>query len=82
MLNFFMAGPELVWWDLVALGPGGTSPHRLVIHHSAGAITEYFDDATRALIRQGELEELLATACTDATQRVLRHDEPVVAHDR
>ena len=62
MLNFFMAGPELVSWDLTALGPQGGGPFKLVIHHSAGAITEHFDSVMGALIRQGQLESLLIAA--------------------
>ena len=62
MLNFFMAGPDLVSWDLTALGPQGSGPFRLVIHHAAGSITEHFDTVTGALIRQGQLETLLVAA--------------------
>ncbi|HEY3045295.1 MAG TPA: response regulator [Vicinamibacterales bacterium] len=62
MLNFFMAGPDLVSWDLTALGPQGDGPFRLVVHHAAGSITEHFDTVTGALIRQGQLEALLLAA--------------------
>jgi CheY-like chemotaxis protein len=62
MLNFFMAGPDLVSWDLMALGALGGGPFRLVVHHSAGSITEHFDSVTGALIRQGQLETLLIAA--------------------
>ena len=62
VLNFFMAGPDLVRWDLTALGPQGQPPFRLVVHHAAGTITEHFDSVTSALIRQSELEELLVAA--------------------
>ena len=62
MLNFFMAGPDLVSWDLTALGPLGSEPFKLVVHHSAGTITEHFDSVTGALIRQGQLETLLIAA--------------------
>jgi PleD family two-component response regulator len=62
MLNFFMAGPDLVSWDLTALGPLGGGPFKLVVHHSAGIITEHFDSVTGALIRQGQLESLLIAA--------------------
>jgi CheY-like chemotaxis protein len=68
MLNFFMAGPDLVSWDLTALGPQGDGPFRLVVHHATGSITEHFDTVTGALIRQGQLEALLVAArgATDA----------------
>lgn len=60
MLNFFMAGPELVRWELIALGREG--PYRLVIHHAQGSIIEYFKTPTAAMLRQAELEELLVAA--------------------
>ncbi len=59
-----MAGPDLVGWELTAVGHSG--PYRLAIHHAQGSIVEYFDDVTTALLRQGELEELLVAARTDA----------------
>ena len=55
-----MAGPDLVGWELTAVGHNG--PYRLAIHHAQGSIVEYFDDVTAALLRQGELEELLVAA--------------------
>ena len=55
-----MAGPDLVRWELTALGH--TKKYRLTIHHAHGSIVEYFDDVTAALLRQGELEELLVAA--------------------
>src|SRR5205085_1105123 len=57
-----MAGPDLVTWELTALGPDGDGPFRLVVHHSAGRITEFFDSVTGALIRRAELEALLIAA--------------------
>jgi hypothetical protein len=60
MLNIFMAGPDLVSWDLTALGSNG--PYRLTIHHSSGSIVEYFASVTTALLREGELEDLLVAA--------------------
>lgn len=62
MPNFFMAGPDLVSWDLTAVGPQGSGPFRLVIHHAAGSITEHFDTVSGALIRQSRLEALLVAA--------------------
>jgi CheY-like chemotaxis protein len=62
VLNFFMAGPDLVTWELTALGAGGEGPYQLVIHHAAGRITEHFESVTTALIRQGQLEALLVAA--------------------
>jgi CheY-like chemotaxis protein len=62
VLNFFMAGPDLVTWELTAQGPRGEGPYQLVVNHAAGRITEHFESVTTALIRQGQLEELLVTA--------------------
>jgi CheY-like chemotaxis protein len=62
MRSFFVAGPELVTWELTALGPEGEGPYRLVVHHSSGAITEYFDAVAEALVRQREIESLLMAA--------------------
>jgi CheY-like chemotaxis protein len=62
MLNFFTAGPELVSWDLTALGPQGGAPFRLAVQHATGRITEHFDTVSGALIRQGQLEALLVAA--------------------
>lgn len=55
-----MAGPDLVTWDLTALGRNG--PYRLAMHHANGSIIEYFDNVTTALLREGELEDLLVAA--------------------
>ena len=60
MVNFFMAGPSLVRWELTSLS-GGNGPFRLTIHHANGTIVEYFKSATAALIREAELEELLTS---------------------
>ena len=61
MLSVFMAGPDLVRWDLTTVS-GHAGHYRLTIHHAHGEIVEYFNDVTAALIRQGELEELLVAA--------------------
>jgi len=60
MSNVFVAGGELVRWELIAVAQEG--PYRLAIHHAAGSIVEYFPDVATALVRQGELEELLIAA--------------------
>jgi CheY-like chemotaxis protein len=62
VLNYFMAGPDLVTWNLVATGPGGVGPFRLVVDHGAGCITEHFDTVAGALAREGQLEALLMAA--------------------
>jgi hypothetical protein len=64
MANCFMAGPDLVRWDLTALGHDG--PYRLSMHHSAGTIVEYFGDVSKALRREEQLEALLIAARSDA----------------
>jgi hypothetical protein len=66
LLNVFMAGPDRVRWELTALGPHGDGPFRLVINHTNGAIIEYFNDVTRALLRESELEALLLAARSTA----------------
>jgi hypothetical protein len=60
VLNFFMAGPELVRWELTVVDSNG--PFRLTVHHSQGVIVEYFDSSAAALMRQQELEDLLMAA--------------------
>ena len=60
MLNFFMAGPEIVRWSLTAVEADG--PYRLAVHHCHGVIVEYFKTPSSALLRQHELEDLLIAA--------------------
>lgn len=60
MLNFFMAGPDRVWWELTQLERSGAC--RLAVHHARGLIVEYFESGSMALRRVHELEELLTTA--------------------
>jgi hypothetical protein len=60
MSNVFMAGPELVRWDLTSCGDSG--PYRLVMRHAHGSIVEYFQTPTDALLREAQLEELLIAA--------------------
>ena len=60
MSNVFVAGQELVRWDVTACGADG--PFRLTIRHSHGTIVEYFQTVTDALDREVELEDLLLAA--------------------
>jgi hypothetical protein len=60
MLSFFMAGPEMVRWELTAVRSDG--PYRLTVRHALGVIVEYFNTSTAALLRQQELEHLLMAA--------------------
>jgi hypothetical protein len=60
MSNVFMAGRELVRWEVTACGADG--PYRLTIRHSHGSIVEYFQTVTGALDREIELEDLLIAA--------------------
>jgi len=60
MSNVFMAGQELVRWDVTACGAEG--PYRLTIRHGHGTIVEYFQTVTDALDREAELEDLLIAA--------------------
>jgi hypothetical protein len=56
MLNVFLAGQELVRWEVTAIGSEG--PYRLGVYHAGGAIVEYFSDVPAALQRERELEDL------------------------
>jgi hypothetical protein len=60
VINFFMAGPEMVRWELTAVESHG--PFRLIVHHAQGVIVEYFDTSAAALMREQELEDLLVAA--------------------
>ena len=62
MANCFMAGSDLVRWELTALGADG--PYRLSMHHPRGSIVEYFGSVTEALQREEQLEALLIAART------------------
>lgn len=57
MRNIFMAGPDLVLWDLTAVGADG--PYRLTLRHAHGSIVEYFFTTAAALRREAEIEDLL-----------------------
>jgi len=59
-MSFFMAGPELVRWELTAVECDG--PFRLTVRHSQGVIVEYFNTSSAALLRQQELADLLIAA--------------------
>ena len=59
MLSFFMAGPEMVQWELTVDADG---PFRLTVHHANGVIVEYFGTPAAALLREQELEDLLMAA--------------------
>ena len=60
VISFFMAGPELVRWELTAVESNG--PFRLTVHHANGVIVEYFESSAAALMREQELEDLLIAA--------------------
>lgn len=60
MMNVFMAGADLVRWELTAFGSEG--PYRLTMRHAHGSIVEYFPTTMAALLREAELEELLVAA--------------------
>ena len=60
MSNIFMAGPDLVRWELSSLGTHG--PYQLTMRHAHGSIVEYFRSVSAALEREAELEDLLIAA--------------------
>ena len=70
MLNFFMAGPDLVRWDLIALETNG--PYQLQVQHRHGVIVEYFTSTSAALLRERELEDLLIAARTSGRSVAVR----------
>ena len=57
MTNFFLAGQDVVRWDVTAVEALG--PFRLTIHHPAGTIVEYFHSVSAALAREQAIEDLL-----------------------
>ena len=59
VLSFFMAGPEMVQWELTVDTNG---PYRLTVRHAQGVIVEYFQTSAAALLREQELEDLLIAA--------------------
>lgn len=64
MMSFFMAGSDLVRWEVTSLGSMG--PYRLAIHHARGAIVEYFATAAAALNREQEIEALFLASSAPA----------------
>jgi hypothetical protein len=60
MGNVFMAGRDLVRWELTACS--GAGPYRLTMNHPNGSIVEYFHTTAAALTREAELEALLRAA--------------------
>jgi len=65
MRGFFMAGSELVYWELTATSRNG--PFRLAIRHTRGVIVEYFNDATAAMCRQEQLERVFLDTAADSS---------------
>jgi hypothetical protein len=59
MTNIFMAGADLVRWEIVALGNAG--PYKLSVLHPRGTIVEYFTTTDAALRREQELERMFLT---------------------
>jgi hypothetical protein len=59
VVNFFVAGSEVVRWEIAA-EPAGN--YRLTIWHSGGTIIEYFKTTEAALARQQEIEALILAA--------------------
>ena len=64
MTSFFMAGSDLVQWEVTALG--STGPYKLAVHHARGTIVEYFTTTAAALSREQEIEALLLASCAPA----------------
>ena len=68
MSNIFMAGADLVRWELTSLGADG--PYRLSMHHPRGSIVEYFRALPEALTREAELEHLMTTGRRAESNRI------------
>ncbi len=67
MSNIFIAGVDLIHWELTSLGADG--PYRLTMQHPHGSIVEYFRALPEALTREAELEHLMTTACRARSNR-------------
>ena len=64
MTNFFLAGSDLVRWEIVTLGASG--PFKLSVQHGKGTIVEYFTSSNAALRREQEIEALLLASAAPA----------------
>jgi len=62
MTSFFMAGSEMVRWEIVTLS--ATGPFKLSVLHPKGTIVEYFTTAAAALRREQEIEALFLVSVT------------------
>jgi len=60
VVNFFMAGTQVVRWELSTMPGGGI--YRLAMFHPGGKIVEYFTSTTAALEREQELEAMFLNA--------------------
>lgn len=60
MSNIFMAGSDVVRWEIVSLGNAG--PYKLSLVRPRGTIVEYFTSTDAALRREQELEALFLAA--------------------
>jgi hypothetical protein len=60
VVNFFVAGSEVVRWEVASVGIGGDC--RLSVWHSGGTIVEYFKTTAAALDREQEIEALFLAA--------------------
>ena len=55
-----MTDPEQVRWELTETT--GNGPYRLTVHHARGAVVEYFTTQHAAVLRQHQLEDVLAAS--------------------
>jgi hypothetical protein len=61
-MNFFLAGTDMIRWNLEVVDATRSDHVRLTMHHGRGSIVEYFASTDMALCRQQELEHLLMAA--------------------
>src|SRR3954464_12312715 len=62
MLTLFIADPDAVRLAISDVGRRGCGPYKLLIEHADGELIEYFADLNAALLREGEIEDLVTTA--------------------
>lgn len=60
VVNFFIAGSDVVRWELASVGSSGD--YRLTLWHAGGTIVEYFKSTSAALDREQEIEALFLSS--------------------
>jgi hypothetical protein len=71
MLNASAGQSRRAPWDLIACGPEGDGPFRLVLYYPHGSITEYFPDVATAFRAIEIAEQSSVTTGTIVANRTL-----------